>query len=597
MSNYPQSSRKPLSAVIVLATGLAASTAHADIAFDPYVTYQTGSYPEGVAVGDFNADGRTDAALITSYYFDEANDYKLLPPARYATSGTYTTRPMSVVAGDFNHDGLDDIAVALNTRGIEVFLQDAGGGFQAPRLYETEFSEVIAVGDLNSDGRDDLVGVGWGGQNAGVFLQTDDGELAVPAVYSAPHGGYDDLEVGDINSDGLQDIVVMSGQSYAYDNLAILTQNAGGTFDGPVFYDLGENVNTSGVAIGDVNGDGTNDVIVTYGGNRPTSRVGVFYQNAAGLLDPVVAIDSYDVPETAVAEDIDDDSLTDLAVLHGGWMRMGTYQQLASGSLGVEALHVTPYASHYGPNGLVFGDMNGDGTKDAVIADYNYGLVVLHQSGPKADLSVSLIDTRDVIILGEGLQYILSASNAGPEEATNVTVSLALPSGVGVLSVPDACVADTGTITCATPSLLVGSSIEWSIFVTPSTAGELAVTATIDADQADPVIANNTATQTTTVNATNTPPVANAGLDQIVAVGDIVTLDASGSSDIDGWIMHYQWLQVSGPETTWTSYNRVTAQFVAPRFKGKSAELEFIVYVTDNKGAMTSDTVRITVTK
>lgn len=52
---------------------------------------------------------------------------------------------------------------------------------------------------------------------------------------------------------------------------------------------------------------------------------------------------------------------------------------------------------------------------------------------------------------------------------------------------------------------------------------------------------------TTLVSVTNTPPVANAGPDQLIHIGDLVTLDGSASTDADGDPITYLWSLVSAP--------------------------------------------------
>src|SRR5690349_6733099 len=42
--------------------------------FKPYATFPVGSFPQGVAIGDLNGDGRADVALTTTFYFDPDND-------------------------------------------------------------------------------------------------------------------------------------------------------------------------------------------------------------------------------------------------------------------------------------------------------------------------------------------------------------------------------------------------------------------------------------------------------------------------------------------------------------------------------------------
>lgn len=369
--------------------------------FDPYYALASGSWPEAVAIGDVNADGRDDVLMTTSFYFDPVNDYKLFiflqtangtlaPPIKYPTGGSYTARPASLDLGDLNHDGRLDVVVGNGRSSIEVFLQGADGTLSPSMIYPSVHSTRIKIADLNNDGRDDVAGIAWGGGSAAVFLQNLDGTLDAPATYYAPHGGYDDLDVGDINNDGLTDIVVMSGQGYAYDNLAILTQNPEGSFDPVVFYDLGGNELTRGVAVGDVNGDGADDVVVSHGGNRPNSKIGVFYQVPepdGPSLAPAVNLEAYDIPEPVTLADLNGDGRLDIATAHGGWMQLGVYLQQADGSLAAETLYPIPYASHYNPQGLVLGDINGDGLPDAAIADYNHGLVILpHGMAPPAPL-------------------------------------------------------------------------------------------------------------------------------------------------------------------------------------------------------------------
>jgi hypothetical protein len=52
--------------------------------------------------------------------------------------------------------------------------------------------------------------------------------------------------------------------------------------------------------------------------------------------------------------------------------------QASDAGMNPEQLYPIPYASHYSATGLALGDINGDGCTDAVIADYNNGLVILY---------------------------------------------------------------------------------------------------------------------------------------------------------------------------------------------------------------------------
>jgi fibronectin type 3 domain-containing protein len=372
----------------VLALPIVATNAAAAGLFAPYQSYPVGSWPEAVAIGDVTGDGRADVAMTTSYYFDPANDFRLWifaqatdgtlePPVSYATASTYTHRAESVAIGDITGDGRADVVLGLGGLGIQVFPQDPSGALGTPTFTPTTDSDWIRLGQLDGDGRLDLAGAGWGSNTVSVLLNDGGGGLAAPTAYPAQHGGWDDLEVGDVTADGRDDLVVMSGQSYAVPNLSVLAQLPGGGFGPAAEYDVGTDVNTNGIGVGDVNGDGRNDVVVSYGGNSPSAFIGVFTQTAGGILAGPASRTSYDIPEPVDVADLDLDGRADIVTLHGGWNEAGVYRQLADGSLSSETLFPIPYATHYNPHGLAVGDVNGDGYPDIVLADYNHGLVVL----------------------------------------------------------------------------------------------------------------------------------------------------------------------------------------------------------------------------
>jgi len=83
-------------------------------------------------------------------------------------------------------------------------------------------------------------------------------------------------------------------------------------------------------------------------------------------------------------------------------------------------------------------------------------------------------------------------------------------------------------------------------------------------------------------DATNAPPTANAGVDQVVNAGASVTLDGSGSSDPDGDAISFSWRQTLGPPVSLSEASSPVATFTAPDTGGT---LGFELTVSDGQSS------------
>jgi len=214
----------------------------------------------------------------------------LLPPVSYLT-GAFN--PVKVVVADVNGDGKPDMIVANQCSGsdfcagtgtVGVLLGTGDGTFQTPVTYNSggSFLNSVAVGDVNGDGALDLVvtngcaNVGGGFCSAegavGVLLGSGNGTFQ-PAVIR-PSGGFDqynsDVAVADMNGDGSPDLVVMNGCSAPCNpnlppqaSVSILLSMSGGNFRPAVSYTSGGYFANS-LAVADLNGDGKADVAVAH---------------------------------------------------------------------------------------------------------------------------------------------------------------------------------------------------------------------------------------------------------------------------------------------------------------------------------------------
>jgi len=492
-------------AVVVVGSVAAAS---GGAVFQPYQSFASVPQAAAVATGDVTGDGRADVVVTNGYTGDAAVDFRvwvfaqtgsgsLAAPVSYATAGSYPNRIVSVATGDVTGDGRADVVVGVDHVGVQVFPQTVAGALGAPTTYGSSDARQVRLGRLNGDSTLDVAAIGWGTNTVSVLMSNGTGGLRAPLVYSAPHSGYDDLEVGDVTGDGRDDLVVMSGQTYATPNISILTQLSAGGFSPAISYSVGSNVLTHGIGIGDVTGDGRNDVVATYGGNRPASNIAVFAQTVNGGLAAPVSYPSYDIPEPVDVADIDRDGRADVVTVHGGWNAAGVYRGGAGGVLGAEELSTLPYASSYEPHGLALGDVNGDGALDAAIADYNNGLVVLYGVAPppppSADLGVSVARSAATAKPKKPFWFDVTAANAGPSTTTGA-LNVQLSGGPTKISAsPSGCTVSGTTVSCSFQSLAAGGTASVRISGTMPSKGTVTASAAISGSVADPNAANDRA--------------------------------------------------------------------------------------------------------
>lgn len=158
----------------------------------------------------------------------------------------------------------------------------------------------------------------------------------------------------------------------------------------------------------------------------------------------------------------------------------------------------------------------------------------------------------------------------------------------------DGSIASYSWVQTAGPTVaLAGATTATATFTAPLVTADTVLT--FELTVTDNLGATTTAPTNITVANINIPPVANAGLDLSVAEGTTgISLDGSSSSDADGTIVNYAWIQLAGVPVSLTSANSVIATFDAPQV-GATDILTFELTVTDELGGVSTDTVNIVV--
>lgn len=117
-----------------------------------------------------------------------------------------------------------------------------------------------------------------------------------------------------------------------------------------------------------------------------------------------------------------------------------------------------------------------------------------------ADLAVTKSGSPDPVLLGSELTYTLGIFNNGPSDATGVILTDQLPADVTFVAASANCDELNLTVTCQFDSLPADAGMDIEIRVIAIAVGTIINTADVSSDVADPNMANNTVSETTTVD-------------------------------------------------------------------------------------------------
>ncbi|GHJ47921.1 hypothetical protein Cs7R123_52630 [Catellatospora sp. TT07R-123] len=217
---------------------------------------------------DFNGDGKDD---IVTFNLGNLNDVYVATSTGAAFAGTsvkwndfFGLNGEKLLTGDFNGDGKDDVVTFTGGTLGDVYVGlSTGTGFLGGAKWHDWFSpgaEIPAVGDVNGDGKDDIITFTHDAQGD-VFVALSNGSSFGAGVkwheFFAPAGEFP--AVADANGDGKADIITFTqGPATAADVYVALS--TGSSFGAGVkWHDLFA-VGAEKPRVGDFNGDGKADI-------------------------------------------------------------------------------------------------------------------------------------------------------------------------------------------------------------------------------------------------------------------------------------------------------------------------------------------------
>jgi len=264
-----------------------------------------------------------------------------------------------LAVGDINGDGKPDVvATSVGTNTVSVMLGNGLGNFDPGNEYPAGLSPwAVAIGDLNGDGRPDLVVANEGGNSVSVFLQNNTGGFQPRTDY--PTGAAPvSLALADLNGDGKLDVVTSdSGPG----TVSVLLGNGDGTLGARTAY--GQFAIPAGLAVGDLNCDGIPDLVVA---DRGDSTASVLLGNGGGTFLPQASYPTGWHPVAVALGDLNGDGLPDLAVARDDSVATGVVLWgHPDGTLGPKvSFDAGPH-----PVAVAIGDLDGDLQPDLVFSD------------------------------------------------------------------------------------------------------------------------------------------------------------------------------------------------------------------------------------
>lgn len=288
--------------------------------------FYAGPIPNDIAVGDFNNDENMDLAIA-----NHEKQYLTVLPGNgvgnfiAAHNSTFPTRGIphthGVAAGDFNNDGRLDLATdSWGNDQIEIFFGDSLSLLKS----QTEFFKVgkrpyqrLRAADLNNDGIDDIVTTNTEGNNVTVLIANGKGGFIEAtgspfACGDSPFG----IAIGDLNADGKPDLAIINSPGSMAENkgkngMTVLLGDGKGKFTivkGSPF-ESGKIPNR--IAIGDINGDGVNDVVTS---DNSSNKIYVFKMNKKGDVSSQSAITVGNHPKGIAIADLNGDGKGEIVV-------------------------------------------------------------------------------------------------------------------------------------------------------------------------------------------------------------------------------------------------------------------------------------------
>jgi len=383
--------------------------------FDFQRDFVTGNVPVAAAVADFNDDDFLDIATVDSTTSiisvilgsgdrESFSDPVLTDPSTCSGSGAAcenteqcpegqtcedrgVSSPNGMIAQDLNGDQQPDLAIVSGeSQGLVAVVFGVGNGTfigSSSSPYDSgATSRAIESGDVNEDGRPDLLTANRDAGTISVLLNSTNTGVFLPASNYPAGEAPVDLTLGDFDEDGNLDVAVANRNT---DRFSLLLGNGSGAFGEPTTFAAGSFPST--IASTDFDGDGNLDVAV---GNKLSYDVTIGYGDGDGGFALLRSFLGGTGPEVVATAPMNADQAPDVVVL--GKSGEGDSYTVLLSTPGRSFQAIQTVRSGANPGAVIAGDYDRNGLPDMVVSSGSGAPLTLMRSQGDGNFASSPLD-------------------------------------------------------------------------------------------------------------------------------------------------------------------------------------------------------------
>lgn len=399
------------------------------IIFSAPVNLTAGDTPQGLDIADIDGDGKSDLVMAnnvsgTVSVFRNIHSSGVITASSFAARADFTAlaSPSALAIADIDGDGkLDIVAVNSGSGQLSIFRNSSTSGSLSMASREdlsfTGNGRSVALADINADGRPELIV----GTNNTLYLYENTSTSGTISFASSGTpvtlgtGGEFMIAAGDIDGDGKTDLIGTDFTGAAA-NLFIMRNNyaagaiSAASFETRVDFPVSMTVNTFGTpATGDLDGDGKIDIAVA----SPTENNVWLFRNvsssgsiSSSSLASAVTLASGNNPSSVRLADLNGDGKVDIFTSNTLANNVSTFSNIATaGTLTTASFSPKKdYPTADGGISLTAADLNNDGKAEIVVTASLTSLSVLPNTSSNVLLPLRFLflhgkaDGKDVLL-------------------------------------------------------------------------------------------------------------------------------------------------------------------------------------------------------